>query len=90
MRYYNFVSLCAVLLLDCFYLIRVLSLYMQGVYDIIAMSGSFLNTESNGTVTRTSDMNVHIAGPDGRILAGFVAGMLVARSQVQVAPFLYI
>ncbi|CAN7081169.1 unnamed protein product [Brassica oleracea var. botrytis] len=56
----------------------------EGVYDIIAMSGSFLNTESNGTVTRTSDMNVHIAGPDGRILAGFVAGMLVARSQVQV------
>ena len=45
MRYYNFVSLCAVLLLDCFYLIRVLSLYMQCVYDIIAMSGSFLNTE---------------------------------------------
>ncbi|KAF8045633.1 hypothetical protein N665_4589s0002 [Sinapis alba] len=56
----------------------------EGVYDIIAMSGSFLNIESNGTVTRTSDMNVHLAGPDGLIVAGFVAGLLVARSQVQL------
>ncbi|KAJ4899972.1 AT-hook motif nuclear-localized protein 13 [Raphanus sativus] len=56
----------------------------EGIYDIIAMSGSFLNTESNGTVTRTGDMNVHLAGPDGRFVVGFVAGMLVAGSQVQV------
>ncbi|KAL0738082.1 hypothetical protein Bca4012_014292 [Brassica carinata] len=62
----------------------------EGLYDIFAMSGSFLNTESNGTVTRTSDMNVHLAGPDGRIVAGFVAGMLVARSQVQVIVGSYV
>lgn len=57
---------------------------MQGVYDIIAMSGSFLNTESNGTVTRTGNLNVSLAGPDFKIVGGCVGGMLVAGSPVQV------
>ncbi|KAF2532370.1 hypothetical protein F2Q70_00032738 [Brassica cretica] len=56
----------------------------EGQYEIVAMSGSFLNTESNGTVTRTGDLSVSLANHNGKIVGGFVAGMLVAWSQVQV------
>ncbi|CAH8306416.1 unnamed protein product [Eruca vesicaria subsp. sativa] len=56
----------------------------EGPYEIISMSGSFLNTESNGTVTKTGSLSVSLARPDGHVVGGSVAGMLVAGSQVQV------
>ena len=59
---------------------------LQGQYEIVAMSGSFLNTESNGTVTITGDLSVSLANQNGKIVGGFVAGMLVAASLVQVTP----
>lgn len=50
------------------------------------MSGTFLNTESydGATVTRTGNLNVSLAGPDAKIWAGRVGGMLVAVSEVKV------
>lgn len=63
-------------------------LLLQGRYEIISLSGSFLNSESNGTVTKTGNLSVSLAGQDGRIVGGSVAGMLVAGSQVQVTPIL--
>ncbi|CAN7013431.1 hypothetical protein IGI04_012813 [Brassica rapa subsp. trilocularis] len=56
----------------------------EGQYEIVAMSGSFLNTESNGTVTITGDLSVSLANHNGKIVGGFVAGMLVAALLVQV------
>uniref|UniRef100_A0A1J3GEW3 AT-hook motif nuclear-localized protein n=1 Tax=Noccaea caerulescens TaxID=107243 RepID=A0A1J3GEW3_NOCCA len=56
----------------------------EGRYEIISLSGSFLNSESNGTVTKSGTLSVSLAGSDGRIVGGLVAGMLVAGSQVQV------
>ncbi|KAF3591687.1 hypothetical protein DY000_02026794 [Brassica cretica] len=56
----------------------------EGQYEIVAMSGSFLNTESNGTLTITGDLSVSLANHNGKIVGGIVAGMLVAGSQVQV------
>ncbi|KAL0762718.1 hypothetical protein Bca101_078869 [Brassica carinata] len=56
----------------------------EGQYEIVAMSGSFLNTESNGTLTITGDLSVSLANHNGKIVGGIVAGMLVAESQVQV------
>ncbi|KAF2617340.1 hypothetical protein F2Q68_00040337 [Brassica cretica] len=58
--------------------------FLKGPYEIISMSGSFLNTESNGTVTKTGSLSVSLARPDGQVVGGCVAGMLVAGSQVQV------
>lgn len=55
---------------------------MQGQYEIVAMSGSFVN--ANGTVTITGDLSVSLANHNGNIVGGFVDGMLVAGSQVQV------
>nr|XP_018473231.1 PREDICTED: AT-hook motif nuclear-localized protein 13-like [Raphanus sativus] len=58
----------------------------EGLYLITDMSGTFLNTEScdGTTVTRTGNLNVALAGPDCKIRAGRVGGMLVAGSEVKV------
>ncbi|KAK6162163.1 hypothetical protein DH2020_002004 [Rehmannia glutinosa] len=55
-----------------------------GRFEIISLSGSFLLSESNGNRSRTGGLSVSLAGPDGRVLGGGVAGMLKAASPVQV------
>jgi hypothetical protein len=41
-------------------------------------------SENNGEQSRTSSLYVSLAGADGRVLGGAVAGMLTAASAVQV------
>lgn len=57
---------------------------MQGRFDILSLSGSFLLTEVGGQRSRTGGLSVSLAGPDGRVLGGCVAGLLTAASPVQV------
>ncbi|XP_078444041.1 AT hook motif DNA-binding family protein [Wolffia australiana] len=56
----------------------------EGRFEILSLSGSFLLTESGGQRSRTGGMSVSLAGPDGRVLGGGVAGQLTAASPVQV------
>ncbi|KAI3453420.1 hypothetical protein Pfo_010083 [Paulownia fortunei] len=56
----------------------------EGRFEIISLSGSFLLSESNGSRSRTGGLSVSLAGSDGRVLGGGVAGMLKAASPVQV------
>ncbi|CAN8231557.1 unnamed protein product [Cochlearia groenlandica] len=56
----------------------------EDLYEIVSLSGSFLNTECNGTVTKSGNLSVSLAGPNGQVIGGSVAGMLIAGSQVQV------
>ncbi|KAJ6822108.1 AT-hook motif nuclear-localized protein 10-like [Iris pallida] len=56
----------------------------EGRYEIISLSGSFLLTEDGGTRSRTGGLSVALAGSDGRVLGGCVAGMLMAATPVQV------
>ncbi|KAL0694874.1 hypothetical protein Bca4012_062054 [Brassica carinata] len=58
--------------------------FFEGQYIITDMSGVFSNTESNGTVTRTGNLKVSLAGPDYKVVGGCVGGKLVAGSEVQV------
>lgn len=51
------------------------------------MSGSFLLSERGGHRSRTGGLSVSLAGPDGRVLGGGVAGILTAASPVQVCFF---
>ncbi|KAA0038582.1 AT-hook motif nuclear-localized protein 13-like [Cucumis melo var. makuwa] len=60
------------------------SVSYEGHYDIISLSGSFLLSENNGTRSRTGGLSVLLAGSNGQVLGGGVAGMLMASSQVQV------
>lgn len=58
-------------------------LVLQGRFEIISLSGSFLFSENNGQV-RSGGLSVSLAGSDGRVLGGGVAGMLMAATPVQV------
>lgn len=60
------------------------SFFMQGRFDILSLSGSFLLSEVGGQRSRTGGLSVSLAGPDGRVLGGCVAGLLTAASPVQV------
>eukprot|EP00249_Psilotum_nudum_P021453 c28110_g2_i3 orf=526-1704(+) len=56
----------------------------EGRFEILSLSGSFLLTETGGQRSRTGGLSVSLAGPDGRVVGGGVAGLLMAASPVQV------
>lgn len=59
-------------------------LVFQGRFEILSLSGSFMVSENDGQRIRTGGLSVSLSGPDGRVLGGNVAGILVAASPVQV------
>lgn len=67
-----------------YYSLTVIFPYLQGRFEIISLSGSFLLSDNNGSRSRTGGLSVSLAGSDGRVLGGGVAGMLMAASPVQV------
>ncbi|KAF6135718.1 hypothetical protein GIB67_021334 [Kingdonia uniflora] len=60
------------------------TLTYEGRFEILSLSGSFMPTESGGTRSRSGGMSVSLASPDGRVVGGGVAGLLVAAGPVQV------
>ena len=46
-------------------------------------------TENSGARSRSGGMSVSLASPDGRVVGGGVAGLLVAASPVQVLLLIY-
>ncbi|KAJ4728720.1 AT-hook motif nuclear-localized protein, partial [Melia azedarach] len=56
----------------------------EGRFEIISLSGSFLLSDNNGNRSRSGGLSVSLAGSDGRVLGGGVAGMLMAASPVQI------
>lgn len=60
------------------------SVTYEGRFEILSLSGSFMLSDSGGPRSRTGGLSVSLAGPDGRVLGGGVAGLLTAASPVQV------
>ncbi|KAL4361171.1 hypothetical protein GQ457_04G037860 [Hibiscus cannabinus] len=60
------------------------TLTYEGRFEILSLSGSFMPNESGGTRSRSGGMSVSLASPDGRVVGGGVAGLLVAAGPVQV------
>ncbi|XP_061353527.1 AT-hook motif nuclear-localized protein 7-like [Gastrolobium bilobum] len=60
------------------------TLTYEGRFEILSLSGSFMPTENGLTKSRSGGMSVSLAGPDGRVMGGGLAGLLVAASPVQV------
>lgn len=56
----------------------------EGRFEILSLSGSFLLIESGEMRSRTGGLSVSLAGPDGRVIGGGVAGLLMAATPVQV------
>lgn len=64
-------------------------LNIQGRFEILSLSGSFLLTENGGQRSRTGGLSVSLSGPDGRVLGGGVAGLLTAATPIQVLYFFF-
>lgn len=60
------------------------SVTYEGRFEILSLSGSFMLSDGGGPRSRTGGLSVSLAGPDGRVLGGGVAGLLIAASPVQV------
>ncbi|KAL0400847.1 UNVERIFIED_CONTAM: AT-hook motif nuclear-localized protein 1 [Sesamum latifolium] len=52
-------------------------------FEILSLTGSFMPSDNGVTKSRSGGMSVSLAGPDGRVLGGGLAGMLVAAGPVQ-------
>ncbi|KAK9072949.1 hypothetical protein SSX86_009387 [Deinandra increscens subsp. villosa] len=60
------------------------TLTYEGRFEILSLAGSFIPSESGGIKNRSGGMSVSLASPDGRVVGGSVAGLLVAASPVQI------
>lgn len=60
------------------------TLTYEGRFELLSLSGSFMPTETSGARSRSGGMSVSLASPDGRVVGGGVAGLLVAASPVQI------
>ncbi|KAL5216427.1 hypothetical protein ABZP36_007828 [Zizania latifolia] len=59
------------------------TLTYEGHFEL-SLSGSFVPTENSGTRSRSGGMSVSLASPDGHVVGGGVAGLLVEASPVQI------
>nr|XP_017224814.1 PREDICTED: AT-hook motif nuclear-localized protein 1-like [Daucus carota subsp. sativus] len=57
----------------------------EGSFDILSLSGFFIPDDNGGMKSIFGNMNVSVAGPDGRVMGGELAGLLTAAAPVQVA-----
>lgn len=62
----------------------IIKFHMQGRFEILSLSGSFLLSEIDGQRSRTGGLSVSLSSSDGRVLGGCVAGLLTAACPVQV------
>ncbi|KAI3716781.1 hypothetical protein L1987_67916 [Smallanthus sonchifolius] len=60
------------------------TLTYEGRFEILSLAGSFIPSESGGIRNRSGGMSVSLSSPDGRVVGGSVAGLLVAASPVQI------
>ncbi|GLT89911.1 hypothetical protein SLE2022_078710 [Rubroshorea leprosula] len=56
----------------------------EGRFEILSLTGSFTVTDNCGVKSRTGGLSVSLAGPDGRVIGGGLAGILVAASPIQI------
>ncbi|CAH9086262.1 unnamed protein product, partial [Cuscuta europaea] len=60
------------------------TLTYEGRFEILSLTGSFMPSEMGGIRNRSGGMSVSLASPDGRVVGGAVAGMLVAAAPIQI------
>ncbi|KAH1216907.1 AT-hook motif nuclear-localized protein 1 [Glycine max] len=56
----------------------------KGRFEILSLSGSFTVADNSGMKSRTGGLSVSLAGPDGRVIGGGVAGLLTAAGPIQI------
>ncbi|KAH9610040.1 hypothetical protein KSS87_014263 [Heliosperma pusillum] len=56
----------------------------EGRFEILSLSGSYTVSEAGGITSKTGGLSIAIAGPDGRVVGGSVAGWIIAANPIQV------
>ncbi|XVF76286.1 hypothetical protein PTKIN_Ptkin13bG0254200 [Pterospermum kingtungense] len=56
----------------------------EGRFEILSLTGSFTVSDNGGVKCRSGGLSVSLAGPDGRVIGGGLAGVLVAASPIQI------
>ncbi|KAL2235380.1 UNVERIFIED_CONTAM: AT-hook motif nuclear-localized protein 5, partial [Sesamum indicum] len=57
---------------------------VQGRFEILCLSGSYLLAESGGPRNRTGGISISVCSPDGHMIGGAIGGKLIAANPVQV------
>lgn len=60
------------------------TLTYEGRFEIVNLCGSFTPTEREGTRYRAGGLSVSLSSPNGQVVGGCVAGLLVAAAPVQI------
>ncbi|KAK4358246.1 hypothetical protein RND71_023856 [Anisodus tanguticus] len=60
------------------------TLTCEGRFEILSLTGSYMSSDNGVTKSRSGGMSVSLSGPDGRVIGGGLAGMLMAAGPVQV------
>lgn len=60
------------------------TLTYEGRFEILTLTGSLTTAENGGIKSRTGGLSVSLAGPDGRVIGGGIAGLLTAASPIQM------
>ncbi|WMV20320.1 hypothetical protein MTR67_013705 [Solanum verrucosum] len=60
------------------------TLTYEGHFEILSLTGSFMPSENGVTKSRSGGMSVSLSGPDGQVMGGGLAGMLVAAGPIQI------
>ncbi|XP_074353807.1 uncharacterized protein LOC141692766 [Apium graveolens] len=56
--------------------------FSKGRFEILSLTGSFTVSE-NGGYKRTGRLSVSLAGPNGRVIGGGIAGTLITENPIQ-------
>ncbi|KAH9627444.1 hypothetical protein KSS87_006135 [Heliosperma pusillum] len=60
------------------------TLTYEGRFEIVNLCGSFTPTEREGTRYREGGLSVSLSSPNGQVVGGCVAGLLIAASPIQI------
>ncbi|XP_038682590.1 AT-hook motif nuclear-localized protein 1-like isoform X2 [Tripterygium wilfordii] len=60
------------------------TLTYEGRFEILSLTGSFMPSQIHGSRSRSGGVSVTLASPNGQVVGGGVAGLLIAASSVQV------
>lgn len=58
--------------------------FLQGLFEILTLSGSFAFDETSGERCKTGVLTVSLAKPNGQVFGGGVVGSLIAYGPIQV------
>lgn len=86
---YNFIISSHSLIFSMIYRLK-FKISLQGRFEILSLTGSFTVSDTGGVKCRTGGLSVSLAGPDGRVIGGGLAGILVAASPIQVSPLPFV